>query len=146
MFRLVNLTYYKINLFLICQFQLLYSCSYKSILSKYFFIININSFVIKLLVSFREFYRDIKSEFEKCGRIIQIKVCCNKSLHLRGNVYIQYKKENDATKAFQTFNGRWYAGKQLSCMFISIDNWKPAVCGKFIFQYLKFICFLLFII
>ena len=28
------------------------------------------------------------------------------------------------------FNGRFYAGKQISCQFCNVTNWKVAICGK----------------
>ena len=40
--------------------------------------------------------------------------------------------EEECQKAFADFNGRWYAGRQLSCEFSSVTNWKSAICGKFI--------------
>ncbi|KAB7506383.1 U2 small nuclear ribonucleoprotein auxiliary factor subunit-related protein 1 [Armadillidium nasatum] len=78
---------------------------------------------------YREFYYDVLPEFEKCGRVIQFKVCCNKSSHLRGNVYVQYAQVESAVKAVTKFNGRWYAGKQISCIFVPIERWKSAICG-----------------
>lgn len=42
--------------------------------------------------SFREFYVDTLPEFKSVGKVINFKVCCNHEAHLRGNVYIQYKR------------------------------------------------------
>lgn len=78
----------------------------------------------------REFYEDIVPEFKKTGTVVQIKVCCNCEPHLRGNVYVGYKTERQAYKAFKMFNGRWYGGKQLNVEFASIPSWKAALCGK----------------
>ncbi|XP_045582468.1 U2 small nuclear ribonucleoprotein auxiliary factor 35 kDa subunit-related protein 2 [Procambarus clarkii] len=80
---------------------------------------------------FREFFDDTLPEFQRCGNVIQFKVCCNTSSHLRGNVYVQYSKEEDALQARAFFNGRWYAGRQLTCLFVTIDRWKSALCGLF---------------
>lgn len=41
---------------------------------------------------FEEFFNDILSEFQKFGKVIQLKACCNAGQHLRGNVYVQYEK------------------------------------------------------
>ena len=57
-------------------------------------------------------------------------VCCNHEPHLRGNVYVQFKHEGDAVKAFAKFNGRFYASRQISCEFIKIEKWKSAICGN----------------
>ncbi|XP_021347037.1 U2 small nuclear ribonucleoprotein auxiliary factor 35 kDa subunit-related protein 2-like isoform X2 [Mizuhopecten yessoensis] len=85
----------------------------------------------ELYQNFRDFYEDIVPEFKAIGRLVQVKVCCNYEPHLRGNVYIQYRREDDAASAFAQFNGRFYGGKQLSCEYVTIPTWKSAVCGLF---------------
>lgn len=50
-------------------------------------------------------------------------------MHLRGNVYIQYSNNEEAKKALESINGRWYAGKQLRYEFCPVTKWKPAICG-----------------
>ncbi|XP_067948320.1 U2 small nuclear ribonucleoprotein auxiliary factor 35 kDa subunit-related protein 2-like [Watersipora subatra] len=80
---------------------------------------------------FKGFYNDTLPEFEAAGSVVQFKVCCNYEQHLRGNVYIQYTSENEAYKAFELFNGRWYSGRQLQCSFTGVEKWKPAICGQF---------------
>ncbi|CAD5122778.1 DgyrCDS11185 [Dimorphilus gyrociliatus] len=86
----------------------------------------INSFIADLTLEyeysaiykhFMEFYQDSLPEFKLCGRVLQFKVCCNYEPHLRGNVYVQYDRLEDAITAYKRFNGRWYAGRQLSCEF-----------------------------
>ncbi|XP_062521559.1 U2 small nuclear ribonucleoprotein auxiliary factor 35 kDa subunit-related protein 2-like [Corticium candelabrum] len=85
----------------------------------------------EVYLKFIDFYEDIKPAFEDAGRVIQLKVCCNMEPHLRGNVYVQYENEEDASRAFTIFNGRWYAQHQLSVQFTSVNNWKAAICGLF---------------
>lgn len=80
---------------------------------------------------FCEFYDDVLPEFKKAGKVIQFKVCCNHEPHLRGNVYIQFSKQEEAEKAYRMFNSRWYGGKQLSCEFTNVIKWKSAICGLF---------------
>ena len=60
-----------------------------------------------------------------------LQVCCNHEPHLRGNVYVQYQNEHEAVKAYAKFNGRFYAGRQISCEFVKIEKWKSAICGEF---------------
>jgi hypothetical protein len=79
---------------------------------------------------FLDFYEDIKPVFEEVGHVIQLKVCCNMEPHLRGNVYVQYASEEEASHAFMVFNGRWYAQRQLSVQYTPVVNWKAAICGK----------------
>lgn len=79
----------------------------------------------------RDFFEDILPEFQRCGNVIQLKVCRNTIPHLRGNVYVQYSREDDAVCARSMFNGRWYAGRQLTCFFVTIEKWKAALCGEY---------------
>jgi len=37
---------------------------------------------------------------------------------------------DEALEAFTKFNGRWYAGRQLSCRFTCVSRWKMAICGQ----------------
>ncbi|KAH9509438.1 putative U2 small nuclear ribonucleoprotein auxiliary factor 35 kDa subunit- protein 1 [Bulinus truncatus] len=83
----------------------------------------------ELYQSFREFYEDVVPEFKTVGTIVQLKVCCNCEPHLRGNVYVQYKRESAAQKAYEKFNARWYGGRQLTCIFVVVESWKSAICG-----------------
>lgn len=80
---------------------------------------------------FLDFYEDALPEFKSAGKVIQFKVSCNFEPHLRGNVYVQYATEEDCSKAFLKFNGRWYAGRQLQCEFSPVTRWKTAICGLF---------------
>ena len=42
--------------------------------------------------TFKDFYFDVRPEFEKHGRVTTFKVCFNSEMHLRGNVYVQYER------------------------------------------------------
>ncbi|XP_070388747.1 U2 small nuclear ribonucleoprotein auxiliary factor 35 kDa subunit-related protein 2-like isoform X4 [Dermacentor albipictus] len=39
--------------------------------------------------------------------------------------------EEEARRALTMLNGRWYAGRPVSCEFSPVDRWKTAVCGLF---------------
>ncbi|KAK0150665.1 U2 small nuclear ribonucleoprotein auxiliary factor subunit-related protein 2 [Merluccius polli] len=80
---------------------------------------------------FLEFYHDVLPEFQSLGRVVQFKVSCNFEPHLRGNVYVQFDTEEHCLEAYQKFNGRWYAGKQLHCELCPVTRWKNAICGLF---------------
>lgn len=47
-------------------------------------------------------------------------VCKNGSFHLRGNVYVQYKLLDSALLAYNSVNGRYFAGKQVLLSFGSL--------------------------
>ncbi|WCJ18691.1 Splicing factor U2AF 35 kDa subunit [Euphorbia peplus] len=80
---------------------------------------------------YEEFYEDVHTEFLKYGEIVNFKVCKNSSLHLRGNVYVQYKSLDSAVLAYHSFNGRYFAGKQVQCEYINLIRWKVAICGEY---------------
>ncbi|KAK1562969.1 hypothetical protein Q3G72_020222 [Acer saccharum] len=81
--------------------------------------------------SYEEFYEDVHTEFLKFGEIVNFKVCKNGSFHLRGNVYVHYKSLESAVLAYQSANGRYFAGKQINCEFVSLTRWKVAICGEY---------------
>ncbi|XP_065322083.1 U2 small nuclear ribonucleoprotein auxiliary factor 35 kDa subunit-related protein 2-like [Gordionus sp. m RMFG-2023] len=80
---------------------------------------------------YKEFYRDVYAEMEKSGLIARMVTCKNFDAHLRGNVYVQYEEIESAVEAFKTVNGRWYAGRKLSCYFVSIPSWRSSICGLY---------------
>ncbi|XP_028772532.1 zinc finger CCCH domain-containing protein 5 isoform X2 [Neltuma alba] len=81
--------------------------------------------------SFEEFYEDVHTEFLKFGEIVNFKVCKNGSFHLRGNVYVHYKSMDSAVLAYNSINGRYFAGKQIRCEFVNVTRWKVAICGEY---------------
>ncbi|XP_065869989.1 zinc finger CCCH domain-containing protein 5 isoform X2 [Euphorbia lathyris] len=66
-----------------------------------------------------------------------LEVCKNSSFHLRGNVYVQYKSLDSAVVAYHSFNGRYFAGKQVQCEYINVTRWKVAICGEYMKSRLK---------
>lgn len=80
---------------------------------------------------YEEFYEDVQTEFLKFGEIVNFKVCRNGSFHLRGNVYVHYKSLDSAVLAYHSINGRYYAGKQVTCEFVGVTRWKVAICGEY---------------
>ncbi|CAH0726613.1 unnamed protein product, partial [Brenthis ino] len=78
---------------------------------------------------FRDFFFDILPEFEKFGKVVQLKVCNNYEKHLRGNTYIEYADLRNAVSAYRALHARWYGGKQLSLQFCQLASWKNAICG-----------------
>ncbi|XP_042487693.1 zinc finger CCCH domain-containing protein 5 [Macadamia integrifolia] len=86
---------------------------------------------------YEEFYEDVHTEFLKFGEIVNFKVCKNGSSHLRGNVYVHYKFLESAVLAYDSINGRYFAGKQITCEFIGVTRWKVAICGEYMKSRLK---------
>lgn len=68
---------------------------------------------------------------------MNFKVCRNGSFHLRGNVYVHYKSLDSAVLAYHSINGRYFAGKQVTCEFVGVTRWKVAICGEYMKSRLK---------
>ncbi|KAL0697557.1 hypothetical protein Bca4012_053679 [Brassica carinata] len=66
-----------------------------------------------------------------------LEVCRNGSFHLKGNVYVHYRSVESALLAYQSINGRYFAGKQVNCEFVNISRWKVAICGEYMKSRLK---------
>ncbi|XP_021731437.1 zinc finger CCCH domain-containing protein 5-like isoform X1 [Chenopodium quinoa] len=81
--------------------------------------------------SFEDFYEDVHTEFFKFGELVNFKVCKNGSSHLRGNLYVHYKSLESAMLAYQSTNGRYFAGKLLTCEFINVTRWRVVICGEY---------------
>jgi splicing factor U2AF subunit len=72
----------------------------------------------ELQQDFDLFYEDIFMELAKYGEIEEMNVCDNVGDHLVGSnyilildVYVRFKYEEDAGKACDSLNDRFYAGK-----------------------------------
>ncbi|XP_075721295.1 uncharacterized protein LOC119177756 isoform X2 [Rhipicephalus microplus] len=83
----------------------------------------------ELQAHFEAFFWDVLQELRRAGTVCQVRVCRNIEPHLRGNVYVQYSSEEEAQQALTMLNGRWYAGRPVSCEFSPVDRWKTAICG-----------------
>ena len=60
------------------------------------------------------FFEDVFIELEeKYGDIEELNVCDNLGDHLIGNVYVKFKREEDAEKAVLSLNNRWFNGKPI---------------------------------
>ena len=60
---------------------------------------------------FDAFYEDFFCEAAKFGKVEEIVVCENNNDHLIGNVYARFKYEDEAQKALDSFNYRWYGSR-----------------------------------
>ncbi len=79
---------------------------------------------------FNNFYHEVFSEFSKFGEIEDLVVTENYGNHLVGNVYVRYKDEEDAQKALLATQGRYYAGRQLTCEYSPVNDFRDARCRQ----------------
>lgn len=81
---------------------------------------------------FDEFFEDIYVELEeKYGPIEAMNVCDNLGDHLIGNVYVKFKKEEDAEKAIEDLNNRWFAGKPVYAELSTVTDFREAGCRQY---------------
>jgi splicing factor U2AF subunit len=65
----------------------------------------------ELQAQFDEFYEDFFVELVKFGTVVEMHVCDNVGEHLIGNVYARYEWEEEAQRAVDALNDRWYSGE-----------------------------------
>jgi splicing factor U2AF subunit len=85
----------------------------------------------ELQQDFDLFYEDIFMELAKYGEIEEMHVCDNVGDHLVGNVYIRYKWEEDAGKAHDELNNRFYAGRPLYVELSPVTDFREACCRQY---------------
>lgn len=58
---------------------------------------------------FDDFYEELFTEIDKkYGQIEDMKVCENIGEHMIGNIYIKFRREQDADACVEGLNNRWY--------------------------------------
>lgn len=81
---------------------------------------------------FDEFFEDIYVELEqKFGPIDEMNVCDNLGDHLIGNVYVKFKHEEDAERAVEELNNRWFGGKPVYAELSTVSDFKEAGCRQY---------------
>jgi len=81
---------------------------------------------------FDEFFEDIYVELEeKYGPIEEMNVCDNLGDHLIGNVYVKFKREEDAERAVEDLNNRWFAGKPVYAELSTVTDFREAGCRQY---------------
>ncbi|KAK4804363.1 hypothetical protein SAY86_004180 [Trapa natans] len=80
---------------------------------------------------FEDFYEDIFEELNKFGEIESLNVCDNLADHMIGNVYVQFKEEDQAAAALQALQGRFYSGRPIIADFSPVTDFREATCRQF---------------
>ncbi|TPP64736.1 Splicing factor U2AF 35 kDa subunit [Fasciola gigantica] len=58
-------------------------------------------------------------------------VCDNLGDHLVGNVYIKFRREEDAEKAVQDLNLRWFGGRPVHAELSPVTDFREACCRQY---------------
>jgi len=78
------------------------------------------------------FFEDVFVECEdKYGEIEEMNVCDNLGDHLVGNVYIKFRREEDAEKAVSELNNRWFAGRPIYAELSPVTDFREACCRQY---------------
>ncbi|CAD7955695.1 unnamed protein product [Amoebophrya sp. A120] len=78
-----------------------------------------------------DFYDEVFHELATYGEIEDMIVADNVSEHMLGNIYVKYFMEEDAEKALQKLNGRYYAGRMIKAEFSPVTDFREARCRAF---------------
>ena len=79
---------------------------------------------------FDAFYEDFYSELCKYGEVEEMHVCDNTGDHLVGNVYARFKNEEDAQRALEALNSRWYAARPVYAELSPVTDFREANCRQ----------------
>ena len=58
-------------------------------------------------------------------------VCDNLGDHLVGNVYIKFRREEDAEKAVKELNNRWFGGRPIYAELSPVTDFREACCRQY---------------
>jgi splicing factor U2AF 35 kDa subunit len=79
---------------------------------------------------FDAFYEDFYSELCRYGELEEMHVCDNVGDHLIGNVYARFKYEEDAQRALDALNSRWYAARPVYAELSPVTDFREACCRQ----------------
>jgi len=78
------------------------------------------------------FFEDVFVECEdKYGQVEEMNVCDNLGDHLVGNVYVKFKMEEDAEKAVNDLNNRWFGGRPIYAELTPVTDFREACCRQY---------------
>ncbi|VDO58291.1 unnamed protein product [Schistosoma margrebowiei] len=98
----------------------------------FFYSSKVNLTEVQAQQIFDEFFEEVFVECEeKYGEIEEMNVCDNLGDHLVGNVYIKFRREEDAEKAVQDLNERWFGGRPVHAELSPVTDFREACCRQY---------------
>ncbi|XP_010690014.2 splicing factor U2af small subunit B [Beta vulgaris subsp. vulgaris] len=85
----------------------------------------------KIQEHFEDFYEDLFEELCKYGEIESLNICDNLADHMVGNVYVQYREEEQAADALRNLTGRFYSGRPIIVDFSPVTDFREATCRQY---------------
>ncbi|GAA5890632.1 hypothetical protein JCM6882_000607, partial [Rhodosporidiobolus microsporus] len=73
---------------------------------------------------------DVYAELSRYGHLLEMHVCDNVGDHLIGNVYARFDWEDEAQKAVEELNKRWFAGRPLYAELSPVTDFREACCRQ----------------
>ncbi|XP_055349681.1 splicing factor U2AF 26 kDa subunit-like [Paramacrobiotus metropolitanus] len=81
---------------------------------------------------FDQFFEEIFTEVEdRYGEIEEMNICDNLGDHLVGNVYIKFRREEDAERAVNELNNRWFNGRPIYAELSPVTDFREACCRQY---------------
>ncbi|ELV09911.1 splicing factor U2AF 35 kDa subunit [Tupaia chinensis] len=79
-----------------------------------------------------EFFKEVFTEMEeKYGEVEEMNVCDNAGDHLAGNVYVKFRREEDAEKAVMDLNNRWFNRQPIRAELSPVTDFREACCRQY---------------
>ncbi|KAM3398056.1 splicing factor U2af small subunit B [Capsicum galapagoense] len=85
----------------------------------------------KMQQHFEDFYEDLFEELNKYGEIESLNICDNLADHMVGNVYVEFREEEQAANALKNLTGRFYAGRPIIVDFSPVTDFREATCRQY---------------
>ncbi|CAK8671737.1 splicing factor U2AF 35 kDa subunit-like [Clavelina lepadiformis] len=87
---------------------------------------------VEMQEHYDNFFEEVFVELEeKYGSIEEMNVCDNLGDHLVGNVYIKFHREEDAEKAVNDLNNRWFNGQPMISELSTVTDFREACCRQY---------------
>ena len=79
---------------------------------------------------FEDFYEEVFDELASFGFVEEMHVCDNLSDHMLGNVYVKFRREEDAERCKTLLSRRLYKGTPLRPEFSPVTDFREARCRQ----------------
>ncbi|XP_040278215.1 splicing factor U2AF 26 kDa subunit isoform X2 [Bufo gargarizans] len=79
-----------------------------------------------------DFFEEVFTEVEqKYGEIEEMNICDNLGDHLVGNVYVKFRREEDAERALVELNNRWFNGQAIHAELSPVTDFRESCCRQY---------------
>merc|ERR1712168_306532 len=87
---------------------------------------------VEMQEHYDDFFEEVFVELEdKYGPIEEMNVCDNLGDHLVGNVYVKFHREEDAEKAVNDLNNRWFNRQPVLSELSTVTDFREACCRQY---------------